>query len=217
MWVMRIHMVRMALDLQCVMLREVNVINLFLTEFEQKSGILINTSKTYVFDLVGHKVDFIRGMYIRGGQDVLQDGSHVVLPEQISILIELYDPYAMSILFHEMAHATGHPKRLDRIGLRPPVSELQYGIEECIAEMTARALMEYFGLATKVTRDKSNEYLAQYELAYSYSQPGHIEAEVARAKDYILSVWLYQIEPKKQKVREILDWFGQYAKMVVGG
>lgn len=58
-----------------------------------------------------------------------------------------------SVTFHELAHSTGHAKRLDRIGvtMSDGFAGARYSVEECIAEMTAALLCQETGISDFVT------------------------------------------------------------------
>jgi len=64
-------------------------------------------------------------------------------------------------LFHEMIHATGHRKRLDRDGIANPArfASHEYSEEELIAEMGAAMLAGYAGIASPESDENSAAYL----------------------------------------------------------
>lgn len=63
-------------------------------------------------------------------------------------------------LFHELAHATGHPRRLNRTGLLTPApfGSPDYSREELIAEMTSAFVCGATGIAP-LTLPASAEYI----------------------------------------------------------
>lgn len=64
-------------------------------------------------------------------------------------------------LFHEATHSTGHPKRLDREGVRDfdHVGSGKYGREELVAQMGAAMLAAMTGIETKSAADNSSAYV----------------------------------------------------------
>lgn len=66
------------------------------------------------------------------------------------------------VMFHEMAHSTGHPERLDRFDLQHDFSKDKRSLEELAAELTAAALMAYLGLDTLKTRQNNAAYIAEW-------------------------------------------------------
>lgn len=73
-------------------------------------------------------------------------------------LVHVNEKYAWgdakySVTFHELAHSTGHAKRLDRIGITMSdgFAGARYSVEECIAEMTAALLCQETGISDFVT------------------------------------------------------------------
>lgn len=73
-------------------------------------------------------------------------------------LVHVNEKYAWgdakySVTFHELAHSTGHAKRLNRIGITMSdgFAGARYSVEECIAEMTAALLCQETGISDFVT------------------------------------------------------------------
>jgi antirestriction protein ArdC len=81
--------------------------------------------------------------YYRPGSDMVRmpDATRIASPE------EYY-----STMFHELAHSTGHSKRLDRglDSIPKPFGSLDYGKEELIAEMAAAFLCGETGIKSAV-------------------------------------------------------------------
>lgn len=118
------------------------------------------------------------------------------------------DPYWYNVLFHEMAHATGVPKYLDRIGLNGLKKDMfDYCIEEIIAETTASLIMERFGYATEATRQANKAYIRSYEAdAAVYGSMlnkkidhSYIKTEVKRAKELVLH-WFREFDSMNTEV-----------------
>lgn len=85
--------------------------------------------------------------------------------EWLYIKDDIKDFIYMKVLFHELAHATGSIKRLNRncsLLQRASGDTEKYIIEELIAERTAQKLMEYFKLYEIHTYVKSICYINAY-------------------------------------------------------
>ncbi len=96
-----------------------------------------------------------------------------------------------SVLFHEMIHSTGHPKRLDRI-LGTPFRSPTYAKEELIAEFGAVFLSAQAGILWK-TQQNHAKYLKNWQMALKFM--GEDEKLLMRAAsaaqkavDYLLQV-----------------------------
>jgi len=70
------------------------------------------------------------------------------------------EPFYYRTLFHEMAHSTGHAKRLNRIGITSPheFGSQRYAREELVAELTSAFLCSKAGIIDE-TFDKSTSYI----------------------------------------------------------
>lgn len=62
-------------------------------------------------------------------------------------------------IFHELAHSTGHVKRLDRLK-NPHLRDHSYGKEELVAEMASAMLCAEAGIDNSGTKNNSEAYLA---------------------------------------------------------
>lgn len=104
------------------------------------------------------------------------------------------------VLFHELAHATGSAKRLNRQGVnlvdRQNISKRAYAIEELIAERTSQKVMAYFGILDAETEKVSNQYLELYSNVLNETGEPKTEFDSARierdsdaALAYILQNW----------------------------
>ncbi|MHA1714141.1 MAG: zincin-like metallopeptidase domain-containing protein [Promethearchaeota archaeon] len=74
-----------------------------------------------------------------------------------------------STLFHELAHATGHPKRLNRktlVGVKKGFNDENYSKEELIAELTNAYLCALCGMTTSrdYKHENEKENIAKYIL-----------------------------------------------------
>ena len=65
------------------------------------------------------------------------------------------------VLFHELAHSTGHRTRLERDGVANPAlfASHAYSEEELIAEMAASMLAGHAGISSPEADDNSAAYL----------------------------------------------------------
>jgi antirestriction protein ArdC len=96
-----------------------------------------------------------------------------------------------STLFHELAHGTGHSKRLNRCDWGFFGSEI-YSKEELTAELTAAFVMASVG--SEVTLDRSVSYIHNWSNALKQDRKMIVQAaaRAQKAADYILN-----IEPEK--------------------
>jgi antirestriction protein ArdC len=106
---------------------------------------------------------------------------------------EQYDPpeeyYAT--LFHELGHATGHPKRLAREGImdRPRFGDVEYSREELIAEITGGFLSAVAGISDNVIANQA-AYLNGWRQAMDAEPKLIIQAasKAQQASDYVLGI-----------------------------
>ena len=88
-----------------------------------------------------------------------------------------------STLFHELAHSTGHRKRLGRDGVINPVrfASHDYSEEELVAEMSAGMLTGLAGIDTPETVENSAAYLDHW-LAKLKREPSWLAAASGQAQ-----------------------------------
>jgi antirestriction protein ArdC len=96
------------------------------------------------------------------------------------------------VLFHELIHATGHEKRLNRKGITEVkgVSVEPYSYEELIAEMGACFLKFMAGITTASNTEDSAAYLQSWikKLNNDHKFVVIASAQSQRATDYILNI-----------------------------
>jgi len=94
-----------------------------------------------------------------------------------------------STAFHELAHSTGHQRRLDRLRTTARFGNESYSKEELVAEITATALMSYTGLETKGTFRNSTAYIQNWLTALRKDKRMIVSASGAASKafDYIIA------------------------------
>jgi len=85
-------------------------------------------------------------------------GDYISIPE-INQFVGTEEYY--STLFHEMAHSTGHEKRLKR-ELAGRMNRDSYSFEELIAEISACAMLHDKGIATEATDKNSMAYVQNW-------------------------------------------------------
>lgn len=94
-------------------------------------------------------------------------------------------------LFHELAHATGHPKRLNRETLvdRTAFGDTNYSEEELVAEFAATFLCGVAGIENRVV-DNSAAYLASWSRKLESDKHLVLRAasKAQRAADHLLGV-----------------------------
>ena len=92
-------------------------------------------------------------------------------------------------LFHELVHATGHQKRLNRPGITESkgYGSEPYGKEELVAEMGSAFLCGYAGIVDR-TIDSSASYLEGWlkQLQQDRTLIVHAAAQAQKAADFIL-------------------------------
>lgn len=95
-------------------------------------------------------------------------------------------------LFHEMTHATGHAKRLDREGVTQPVKfgSERYSKEELIAELGAAFLSNEAGTLNEVQFENSAAYLASWiqKLENDPKMMVSAASHAQRSTDFILGI-----------------------------
>jgi antirestriction protein ArdC len=94
------------------------------------------------------------------------------------------------VLYHELTHATGHPKRLNRSGVSDPqpFGSWSYSQEELVAEMGASFLSNLMGLKGEAELSDAAAYIQGWLKVLRNDKRFVIEAaqKAQRAVDYIL-------------------------------
>jgi antirestriction protein ArdC len=95
-----------------------------------------------------------------------------------------------STLFHELAHSTGHEKRLNRKGIAQfdSFGTVQYSEEELIAEFTSAFLCNYAGIDN--TLENSTAYIQGWMQAFKNNPEMIVSCanKAQKAVDYILGI-----------------------------
>ncbi len=95
------------------------------------------------------------------------------------------------VLFHELAHSTGHEKRLNRKGVmeRNEFGGTEYSKEELTAEMTAAFLSAITGIGEE-TLPSSAAYIANWLMALKNDKTMVLKAaaQAQKAADYIMNI-----------------------------
>lgn len=92
-------------------------------------------------------VDLTTGIPMLAEPDVIaayskkRDQITILSPEVFRVPDRFY-----SVLFHELAHSTGHPDRLDRPGVGVAITDPNYAIEELVAEYVSSFLDQELGV-----------------------------------------------------------------------
>ncbi len=96
------------------------------------------------------------------------------------------------VLLHELAHSTGHSKRLNREGVNNPIrfGSHDYSEEELIAEMTSSMLASHIGIASPESDANSAAYLDHWLSKLAKNPEWLIHAGVAaqKASDFIQGI-----------------------------
>lgn len=156
-----------------------------MTKIGENSGVAIFQNKRLMLEAMGPKMQVTDGVFMskvknpRFTQDV------------IVMNADAHGPYWYSVLFHEMAHATGTMDRLYRPGIcSKHVDAITYAYEEVIAESVARRIMERVGLATPETRECSMKYINRYASAIeNFIDQKLLNLEVSAAEALVME-WL---------------------------
>jgi hypothetical protein len=132
-----------------------------MAQLAQASGVPITQDRRILAQVLGPK-----GTHKCAGAYVWPDRAWVTPFERdgITMNCDADSAYWWKVLFHELAHATGAPDRLNRIRDPRTVPVAEYCYEEVIAEMTSRRVMDHLGLGTDDTRKKSNLYIERFLL-----------------------------------------------------
>jgi len=93
-------------------------------------------------------------------------------------------------LYHELAHASGHPRRLNRFAVAPtPEADRfeAYSIEELVAEFGAAFLCAFAGISNPASEDLQASYIAGWSQALRKDNRLIVRAASAaqRAADYV--------------------------------
>jgi antirestriction protein ArdC len=147
------------------------------------------------------------GPGIRSCEDVLDgmpDPPHIVTGSDVACYLPVTDTVHVpgradfsqteayyATLFHELAHATGHPRRLNRSALVTPApfGSPDYSREELVAEITSAFVCGAAGIAP-ATLDASAEYIAGWLAALRADRRLVVVAAglAQRAADLILGI-----------------------------
>jgi len=96
----------------------------------------------------------------------------------------------MATTYHEVSHATGHPKRLNRKSITEaaPFGSPIYATEELVAEMSAAYLCAEAGISSAVIENQA-AYVAGWlkKLRDDRKLVVHAAAQAQKAADYILN------------------------------
>jgi hypothetical protein len=159
-------------------------------EVLEKSGIIIEFNLQKLLRWVGIRGAMnCSGMYANAQ---VTDWNEVITE---TILLNMYfsNPRTISVIFHELAHATGTYGRLDRgvEGMRDKDTTAQ-AVEEIIAELAAMRLMSHFGLTTSDTSEISEAYILMNHgrINSLVDAQKHCYDQADIAVKYILENWL---------------------------
>ena len=110
------------------------------------------------------------------------------------------------ILFHEMGHSTGHPKRLDRFeAFNNKFGDEPYSKEELVAELCSSFLADRAGLTQR--QRNSNAYLRDWAQALRDNQKWIMWAasRAEKAADHILGTEQVILEDDQVQVPELVE------------
>lgn len=110
-----------------------------------------------------------------------------------------------STLFHEGAHSTGHPNRLnrfDKLNSGSMFGSESYSKEELVAEMTAAYLQAFAGIEVKRVRDNNVAYLKSWISRLEKDPRLAVQAasQAQKACDHILGIRYSDVEENASDV-----------------
>ena len=118
-------------------------------------------------------------------------------------------------LFHEMTHATGHERRLNREGITQPIKfgSERYSKEELIAELGAAFLSNEAGILNQVQFDNSAAYLASWIQKFENDPRMIVSAasHAQRSADYVLGIELKESFQESQVPSEEMSQTSELA------
>lgn len=161
-----------------------------MNKVKENSGIAIVQDKGTAFIAMGPRMQSAEGVFIGKDKNPRFKQDVIVLNSNANAA------YWYSVLFHELAHATGTTDRLNRSGIAGNVDAIAYCYEEIIAESVARRLMERLELATPQTREASQRYINGYAMKIeTLISLNKLNSEVQAAETLIIE-WLQGVEFK---------------------
>lgn len=94
-----------------------------------------------------------------------------------------------STVFHEMAHSTGHEKRLDRLTKTACFGSQEYSKEELVAEISAASILATLNIETENTLTNSTAYLQSWIAALKNDKRLFVfaSAQADKAVEYIFN------------------------------
>lgn len=128
-------------------------------------------------------------MHLGSKQACYYPAIDVVQMPAIEVFRTADDYYAT--LFHELGHATGHEKRLNRAGVTttPRFGSLDYGREELVAELTSAYLSATAGLDTSLVENAASYLEGWWQLLKADPKAFVVAAGQAhRAADYLRGI-----------------------------
>jgi len=162
-----------------------------LLKIRDKSGIAIVQDKGTAFIVLGPKMSITEGVFVSQERNPRFKCDVIVLNTGANSV------HWYSVLFHELAHATGTTNRLSRIGISGNILDaVIYSYEEIVAESVARRVMERLGLATPETREASAKYINHYSMRIETLINQDRLTKDIDAAETLLMTWLEGIDFK---------------------
>lgn len=136
------------------------------------------------------------------------DGSETIFFNKDLVNTDIKGPVYLRLLFHEFAHATGHAKRLARMGVVPgPMRSIHrvVVIEELIAERAAQLALTHFGVDVESTRNETTAYIETHLNALLDSggeltkiEAYRVERDAKAALDFMLKNWFNEVDAMRK-------------------
>jgi len=162
----------------------------------ERTGIDVVQCKGSMFNLLGPRMHGTEGVFCYAKFDPRLRRDAIVLN------LDARSAYWFSALFHELTHATGTTRHLNRPGVaeRHRADILEVCFEELVAESVARRIMDRLGLATEETRDKSAKYIESYAANMQYLiDTDRLQSECDKAERLVLE-WIDGIDFASQNI-----------------
>lgn len=160
-------------------------------KIRDNSGISIVQDKDMAKIALGHKHLSANGVFVSKEINPLFQRDVIIINTNANTALWY------SVLFHELAHASGTSTRLNRVGIVSQKDDsFEYSYEEILAESVARRLMNRLGLATSDSIERSYKYINHYSMKMETPVSSQKLALEIEAAENMVMEWLQGIEFK---------------------
>jgi hypothetical protein len=160
-------------------------------KIRENSGIAIVQDKGTALFVLGPKYMSAEGVFVSKDRNPQFKADVIVMNTNANAAMWY------SVLFHELAHATGTSDRLNRIGIMGTnIDAITYSYEEIIAESVALRIMRRLELDTPQTVEHSFKYINNYAMRIeTLIRSNKLSQEIEAAENMVM-IWLQGIEFK---------------------